>query len=288
MRADPTAIQRLEEYYDAVPRRRAHTEQVGPFTLFVAASGWPYYARPELGGSDEIWPSDVRRVLARQRELGVPRSIEWVDEVTPRLAATVETAGIRVARCPLLVLDGAPRGSPGTARLLGPDEIDTLVATRAAISAGFSQSGTATGEGGIEARDAELDSAREQIDEGFLTSLRTGASRLAAVFAGEVGEPQLGPAGGGSYSRGSEAEPSPVGGGSYSAVGDVAEITGVAVLPAYRRRGLAAQLTYVLAADALAHGVTTVFCSAESDDVARVYEGIGFCRIGTACIAEAP
>jgi len=262
-------IQRLERYYDAVPRRRTRSEQVGPFTLFVAESGWPFYARPKLGGSDKIRPDDVRRVLDRQSELDIPRSIEWVDEVTPGLAEVVESTSIKVARCPLLVLDGAPRGSAGTARTLGPDEIDTLVATRAAISVGFSYGGTTTGDAGIEARDAEIELARKKVDEDFLASLRMDAVRMAAVSV-------------------PEAELGPVGGGSYSRVGDVAEITGVAVLPAYRRRGFAAQLTYVLATDALVRGVATVFCSAESDDVARVYDGIGFRRVGTACIAEAP
>ncbi len=60
------------------------------------------------------------------------------------------------------------------------------------------------------------------------------------------------------------------------------------MLPAYRRRGLAGQVTHVLARDALDSGVTAVFCSAQSDDVARVYEVVGFRRIGTACVAEMP
>ncbi len=272
MSANPAVIQQLEQYYDAVPRRRARPEPVGPFTLFVAQSGWPYYARPQFGGSDAIEPSDVRRVLERQRELGLPRVIEWVDEATPGLAAVVESTGVHVSRCPLLVLAGAPCGSSGAARMIGPDEVDTLIATRAAISVGFSYAGTATGEAGIEARDAGLDSARNEVDEGFLTGLRTGAVQMAAAFASAADGAELGP----------------VGGGSYAAVGDVAEIAGVAVLPAYRRRGLAAQVTYVLATDALTRGVSTVFCSAQSDVVARVYERIGFCRVGTACVAEAP
>jgi predicted GNAT family acetyltransferase len=68
----------------------------------------------------------------------------------------------------------------------------------------------------------------------------------------------------------------------------IAEIAGVAVLPAFRRRGLAAGLTYVLATDARANGVSTVFCSAQSDAVARVYEGVGFARVGTTCEAAPP
>jgi len=84
---------------------------------------------------------------------------------------------------------------------------------------------------------------------------------------------------------GLEGNPEPVGGGSYSAVAGVAEVAGVGVLPAYRRRRLAGQVTHVLARDALDSGVTTVFCSAQSDDVARVYQAVGFRRVGTACIA---
>ena len=110
MQVDDELIQRLEIYYDAVPRQRATTEQVGPFTLFVATSGWPYYARPAIDATIEITTDDVTRVLDRQRELGVPQAIEWVDQVTPGLAETIESMGIAVARCPLLVLDGAPRG----------------------------------------------------------------------------------------------------------------------------------------------------------------------------------
>ncbi len=77
-----------------------------------------------------------------------------------------------------------------------------------------------------------------------------------------------------------------VGGGTHTPIGGTSEITGVGVLPAFRRRGLAASLTYVLAMDALARGPRTVFCSAEDDDVARVYGRIGVRRVGTACIAE--
>ena len=64
------------------------------------------------------------------------------------------------------------------------------------------------------------------------------------------------------------------------------EIVGVGVLPAQRRRGIAGHLTWALARDAADAGVRTVFMSAGSDDVARIYGGVGFRRVGTACIAE--
>jgi hypothetical protein len=36
----------------------------------------------------------------------------------------------------------------------------------------------------------------------------------------------------------------------------------------------------------MAGGATTIFLSAGSDAVARVYERVGFVRVGTACVAE--
>ena len=44
----------LEHYYDTAPRARCDTEELGPLTLFVARSGFPYYARPRLGLAEEV------------------------------------------------------------------------------------------------------------------------------------------------------------------------------------------------------------------------------------------
>ena len=78
----------------------------------------------------------------------------------------------------------------------------------------------------------------------------------------------------------------PVAGGGHSPRGTVTEITGVATLPAYRRRGIGAAVTDALCRDAAGRGVGMVFLSAGSGDVARVYQRVGFARVGTACIAE--
>ena len=60
----------------------------------------------------------------------------------------------------------------------------------------------------------------------------------------------------------------------------------IAVLPRARRRGIGAAVTAALAADATASGVTTVFLSAGSPQVAELYRRVGFVRVGTACVAE--
>jgi ribosomal protein S18 acetylase RimI-like enzyme len=265
---DMSLLARLETYYDAVPRSRCTTEEIGPFTLFVAKFGWPYYARPRLGRMTPATVDEVRRVLDRQRQLGVPLAFEWVDEITPGLTAVAIEAGLSVERCPLLVLEGEPRGEAGTARMLGPGEGRALAQSRAAISVGFDTGGTACGSAGIEARDAALGTGFAVVDDEVERRLGAGEIRAAACFAAE--QPELGP----------------VGGGSHSPVDEVTELAGVGVLPAFRRRGLAAAVTFVLARDALDHGVSTVFCSAQTEDVARIYGGIGFQLVATACIAS--
>ena len=76
--------------------------------------------------------------------------------------------------------------------------------------------------------------------------------------------------------------------GSYQPCDGVAEITGVATLPGYRRRGLAAAVTSALVRDARREGVRTIFLSADDDVVACVYARIGFRIVGTAGEATAP
>ncbi len=265
---DSSLHERIERYYDAVPRARSAVEEVGPFTLFVATHGWPYYARPHLGGSGEFTVDDVRAVLDRQAELGVPRSIEWMHDVTPGLLAVARDAQMTVDVCPLLVLDGEPRGAAPNARMLTADDVDMVTLAGAAVSVGFGNPGTSTGPAGMPERDAAAADRPAFLEPVTVESMRSGRLGQAAVFDPDA--PELGP----------------VGGGSFTDVDRVAELTGIAVLPAYRRRGFAAQITKMMADTARRQGVTTVFCSAQNVDVARVYEGIGFRRVATACIAE--
>ena len=64
------------------------------------------------------------------------------------------------------------------------------------------------------------------------------------------------------------------------------ELTGIAVLPAARARGVGAAITAALVADARHCDVETVFLSAGSPQVAAIYERGGFLPVGTACVAE--
>jgi predicted GNAT family acetyltransferase len=80
----------------------------------------------------------------------------------------------------------------------------------------------------------------------------------------------------------------PVSVGSHNPVGKVSEIVGVGTLPAFRRRGLAAAVVRLLIEDALRRGVRTIFLTADDAAVARLYAGLGFREIATACVAEKP
>ncbi len=256
-------LPRLEGYYDDAPRAGADTEEHGPFTVFVSRGGWPYYARPRLGHTAPIGPDDVTSVLARLEELGLPPSIEWVDQTTPSLRAAALAAGAEVGTYPLLVLDGAPvaRRGPVAVRRLTSDDPD-LAAVQAAVHVGFGQDDTATGTAGVAERDARAAAADSHV-ETMAAMIAAGRTVTFGAFDADLGA---------------------VGGGSHNPRGDVTEVVGVAVLPSHRRRGIAGHLTWALAADAAQAGVHTVFMSAGSDDVARIYEGVGFRRVGTACI----
>ncbi len=252
MTVDANVLAVLEDYYDAAPRPLATAEEVGPFTLFVAADpdGWPYYARPRLGLTAPVSADDVRRVCTRQRELGLPRALEWVHETTPSLLTAAREAGMAVEQCPLLVhaSSAAPTTEPVRVRVLDPGSPD-LPAVLGAVHAGFSETDV------VEPRPAE--GCRDLMRKGLLT--------VAGAY---------------------DEHGAVLGGGSHGLRGTTTELTGIAVLPRARRRGLGAAIAHALVEDARARGAATVFLSAQDDAVGRVYERVGFVRVGTACTAE--
>ncbi|MFF7631990.1 GNAT family N-acetyltransferase [Kitasatospora sp. NPDC008050] len=269
---DHDLLARLERYYDAVPRTAARTEDFGSLTLFVReGAGWPYYARPALPGAAPVTEADVRRVRARQRELGIPEAFEWVAETSPTLRAAAERAGLAVHEHPLMVLDpGAPTpavpalpGPDGTlVRIVGPED-PALPSALAVPHLAFAEPGTGIGTAGP----AELAAAiREGAGEvaRMADRIRAGVSTVAAAVR----------------------DGSACCAGQYLPVGEVAEIAGLGTLPTARRQGLALAVTAALVADARAAGVRTVFLSADSEDVARIYARLGFRTMATALIAE--
>lgn len=271
---------RLERFYDAVPRDGAHTEDFGGLVLFVRdGPGWPFYARPRLDAEEPPSAADITSVRARQRAIGAPEAFEWVHEMTPDLLAVARSAGLAVLEAPLMVLDQSALVTPAGAdvRFLdsaAPSFAADIAVRRAVGAVGFGTPGTSTGPAGPKERDAAVlpVSDEELADERRMME----AGRRASVLG------YLSP------SSSSATDPDLEGvlaSGILQRVDDVAEIAGVATLPTARRRGLGAAVTAALARHALDSGVDLVFLSAGSDDIARVYAGVGFQRVGTACIA---
>ncbi|WP_436762640.1 GNAT family N-acetyltransferase [Streptosporangium sp. V21-05] len=259
----------IEHYYDAVPRREARVEDHGPLTLFVReGAGWPFYARPASGWSGAVRVDDVAGVRARQRELGIPESFEWVAEITPGLRAAVEGAGLTVHEHPLMVLgtDAAPEVASGhpEVRVLGADD-PALPSALVVPHLAFAEPGTRVG-----AADT-ADLAEAILARAGDGSLESGAARVRAGLTVLAAAVEDGTA---------------LCAGQHNQVGEVSEIVGVGTLPAARRRGLALAVTAALIADARSRGVKTVFLSAGDEDVARIYARLGFRRAGTALIAE--
>ncbi|WP_422774107.1 GNAT family N-acetyltransferase [Plantactinospora sp. WMMC1484] len=265
---------RLERFYDAVPRDGAHTEDFGGLVLFVRdGAGWPFYARPRLDATEPPSAADVTAVRQRQRELGLPEAFEWVHENNPELLAVARSAGLTVLEAPLMVLDPAALPPPGDlasapVRILDPGAptfAADVAARRAVAAVGFATPGTEVGAAGPAARDTAL--VELPVDSLEEERSRTAAGRRISALVELPGQ-------------------GAVASGMALREEDVAEIAGIATLPSARRRGLGAAVTAALARRLLDDGTNLIFLSAGSEEIARVYLRVGFRRIGTACLAE--
>lgn len=267
---DDDLLRRIDGYLDAVPRAAARAEDHGPLRLFVktVTEGWPYYARP-IPGAGSFTVEHVERVRARQRELGLPESFEWIADTAPGFAGVARLAGLEVVLHPLLSL------TLGELRRIEPPDGATVRMARAdddhahlagVAMAGFEVPGTEIVDRSFDdvarfeatVTSATVEYKRRRLENGVtLPAFAVVDGRVVAV-------------------------------GYHQPVGAMSEIVGVATLAAFRRRGLAAALTSVLALDAFERGVETVVLSAGDDAVSRVYERVGFSRVGTMGNAEPP
>jgi GNAT superfamily N-acetyltransferase len=260
-------IDRIESYLDAVPRARADVEAVGPFTLFRSRLAHPFYARPSLGWAPGyVTAVDVAALRSRQRELGLPETMEWLAEIAPDLSTACRDAGLRVSEHPLLVHhDPLAVPVPDGLRIRRIDNPDDTIIPAAQVVArlAFATPGTDVGDVGPAERDAAVRQRAPEASDDLRQLIRDGHSLLVVA----------------------EDEHGVLCSGGHNPVGDVTEVVGVGTVPSARRRGLGAAVTDTLVADAIRRGVEVIFLSADDDAVARVYERVGFRRVATACVA---
>ncbi len=261
-------LKHVDSYLDAAPRGCADHLDVGPLRAFISRAPWPFSIRPrpdaDLGGPQAVTSEDVLRAAAVLEAARQDVSFEWVEELVPSLRGALTRCGYAVTSYPLLVrpLDvPVARTSSGT-RLLAADSRD-LVTALAVSDLGFAAPGTSVGEAGPADRDAmSLDRAVLAHVQG---RIRDGSSVVVVHDDPADGITAV---------------------GWHQPIGADTELVGIATLPTHRRRGAAAAVVAELLGDARARGCTLALLSAGDDDVARVYERVGFGRIGHCGAAE--
>jgi len=210
----------------------------------------------------------VKTAAVLQEGSGLPVAIEWVCERSPELAGVARSSGLVVDELPLLVADEPVELlMPSGVRLylVGADDPDLPRYQRVADVA-FAHPG-----GPREIGDPPRATSADAAARTAVLRERIAGGRTVMMVAVEDGEP---------VAVGSH-QPVEVDGSELS------EIVGLATLPRLRARGLGAALASALTAHAR-ETADLVFLTAGDDDVARIYERIGFARLATTGVAEPP
>jgi predicted N-acetyltransferase YhbS len=261
----PGLLECIERYFAAAPLPDARIQATGALDVPLGDPAWPYPARPR-SGAGPVTADDVRAAVALQQAADLPAAVEWVPEVSPGTATAARAAGLAVEELPLLVaVDPVDLLLPTGVRLylVGADDPALPRYQRVAATA-FAHPG-----GPHDVLDVPLDTSTEALARTAALRERIASGRTVMMVAVESGEP--------------------VAVGSHQPIDiegkQVSEVVGVATLPRLRGRGLGAGITSAL----VAHATETadmVFLAAGDDDVARIYERVGFARLATTAVAE--
>ncbi|MDP5183355.1 GNAT family N-acetyltransferase [Blastococcus sp. BMG 814] len=268
MPSRPGLLECIERYFAVAPQPDARIQVAGALDVPIADPAWPYPARPRRGG-ERVTADDVRAAIALQRAAGLPAALEWIPECSPEVAVAVRAAGLTVEELPLLVADDDPVDVvlPAGVRLflVGADDPELPHYQHVAALA-FAHPG-----GADDVLEVPPEQSAEALRRTAVLRERIAEGRTVMMVAMEHGKP--------------------VAVGSHQPVdvegAEVSEVVGVATLPRLRGRGLGAGLASALTAHAR-ESADLVFLAAGDDDVARVYERIGFAWIATTAVAELP
>lgn len=229
--------------------------RVGPFLIRFDEhdDALPFnYAVPDDGASPTT--GEVAALVAAFRERSrVPR-LEYVPQTSPEVEAALLSAGfVPEGRYPLLVCPPAsvvdvPVSPDVRVRLVADDP--TLWEVARVMNEAF---------GAPEATEHDVARLRRILDGGGLVA-------AAVVESGKV-------VGGGQLGRPYEG---------------VAEVAGIAVLPAFRRRGIAGAITALLTREGAGAGVGMPFLTPGDDAAARVYVRTGYRQVGEALHISLP
>ena len=267
----PGLLDCIERYFAAAPLPDARIAAVGALDVPIGVAGLALPGAAAPGAR----PVTARRRPGGRRAAGAGRPARRPGVDLRALAADWPArpapAGLAVEELPLLV-------AADPVELLLPARRPALPGRRrrpraAALPAGRRASPSPT-PGGAAPDVREAAAGRLAPRRPRRTAVlreRIAAGRTVMMVAVEDGEP--------------------VAVGSHHPVDvdgtEISEVVGVATLPRLRGRGLGAGLASALVAHAR-ETADLVFLTAGDDDVARVYERVGFARLATAAVAERP
>jgi hypothetical protein len=227
-------------------------ERVGPFLVTVDPdTDNPYrnYAIPDDGAAPT--PAQVEELAARLAGRDRTPRLEFVAPA-PAVEQALAAAGFAVERrLPLMALPPADLRAPDR-----PAGVDVLLATTdEQLWQAARVQNAAYGES--EPGEPDLRRLRRTVDAG-------GAVGLALLDGVPVGS--------GLYTR-------PVGG--------LAELAAVGVVEAYRRRGIATAVSYLLSRTAVEAGIAP-YLQAEGEPEERMYARLGYRTVGALIVASRP
>ena len=207
------------------------------------------------GHDPHSWDASVAALLALRTTHGTVPRLEYLEELHPTLWPALQRAGFRMSsRAAAMVATAAevePRPWPATARYL-----DLAAASESDLVSYVAE----------QARAYDMPA---RTGRAFLPSLRRGLATGTSLAATAIVDGAM------------------VSGASLLLAPDSAELAGVWTAPERRRLGLASSLCTRLLAEAGARGVDHVWLSA-ADDVAGLYHGLGFRRVGTQVNVDPP
>ncbi|MEV0143915.1 MULTISPECIES: GNAT family N-acetyltransferase [unclassified Nonomuraea] len=240
----------VHAYLRSAAGPRAH--RAGPFVIRFDEhdDALPFnYAIPD----DDAAPTldEVAALVAAFRERSRTPRLEYVPQAAPKVEEALLAAGFTPEdRFPLLVCP--------------PDEVVDAPADAAvrvglvADDAGLCQVARVMNEAfqAPEATEHDVARLRRILDRGGLVAAAAAVDVATGdvVGAGQLGGPHEG----------------------------VAEVAGIAVLASHRRRGIAGAVTALLTHAGAEAGVTTPFLTPADEGAARVYQRVGYRRVGEA------
>jgi ribosomal protein S18 acetylase RimI-like enzyme len=246
-------ISDLQAYQRKAAAHTRHMIAHPPFHLFIhPTDDFRYfnYAIPDEP-LEALSREQLESLAAAFAERGRRLRFEFLHEYTPKLRGQLDALGVPLEGANPLLVCTPETWRPVASlagleiRRLGPGSADEEFAASIEVgSRGF----------GEEDRPA----TPERIAD-----LRRRAGRGSEYFVAWLGD-------------------QPVAAGAFTVPLDgFTELTGIATLPEYRRRGIAAALTAEMARTAFQEGVQTAFLTAADEDASRVYQRAGFRRVGT-------